>query len=465
MISKILGISFLVFFIYTVSTTVTSCAIISPPTGGKADSLAPKIVKVNPENGALNVRSKTIVLEFDEYVQLEDASSKIQISPLPTIAPDITSKLRTVTIKLKDSLQQNTTYSIAINGAIKDVNEGNKLKDLAYTFSTGIVIDSNTISGKVLLAETGKIDSTLLVALYTNQTDSAVAKERPRFITNLDSNGRFTFKNLPSKEFNIFAFADEGGQKKYTSPKQLFAYNDSVVNSKNNPTGITLYAYVEEVDVPKPPVERASAADLKIRFGNTLNNGQQDVLKDLSLFANKKIAKIDTTKLTLTDTTYTIQHNKKVTVDSLKKNITIQTKWTLEQHYRLVIEKEFATDDKGVIMVKNDTIKFVTKAAKDYGKVILRFNNLELGKKPVLQILQGNNLISSYPLTTLKLTIPALVPGEYDMRILYDENNNGKWDHGTYFGKRKQPEKTTQIKTKLEVKSDWDNELEVEDKL
>ena len=70
--------------------------------------------------------------------------------------PIIDYKLKTVTIKLKDTLLENTTYAINFGNAITDNNEGNPYKDFTYVFSTGKTIDSLTLSGTVLMAETGK---------------------------------------------------------------------------------------------------------------------------------------------------------------------------------------------------------------------------------------------------------------------------------------------------------------------
>jgi len=68
-----------------------------------------------------------------------------------------------------------------------------------------------------------------------------------------------------------------------------------------------------------------------------------------------------------------------------------------------------------------------------------------------------------YPITQNLLNIAQLPPGEYQLKILVDENNNGKWDIGAYgFGNQnKQPEKVLNIQTKLNIKSDWDNELNI----
>ena len=84
------------------------------------------------------------------------------------------------------------------------INEGNPVKNFSYIFSTGSYIDSLKFSGNVQLAETGKIDSTLLVFLYKDLDDSAVLKHKPRYITRLDSSGNFTFHNLAREVFIMF---------------------------------------------------------------------------------------------------------------------------------------------------------------------------------------------------------------------------------------------------------------------
>ena len=52
-------------------------------------------------------------------------------------------------------------------------------------------------------------------------------------------------------------------------------------------------------------------------------------------------------------------------------------------------------------------------------------------------------------------------PGEYELRVLYDTNGNGVWDSGRFFGKHLQPEKVIPIKKKLNVKANWDNDIDI----
>ena len=113
-------------FIVTLALLVnaTGCANIIPPTGGARDSLPPFLVTALPKDSTLNFNEKKIVLTFNEYVQLDNnINENIVVSPNPDNQPILENKLRTVTVKLKDSLKPNTTYAINFGNGIQDVNE------------------------------------------------------------------------------------------------------------------------------------------------------------------------------------------------------------------------------------------------------------------------------------------------------------------------------------------------------
>ena len=92
--------------------------------------------------------------------------------------------------------------------------------------------------------------------------------------------------------------------------------------------------------------------------------------------------------------------------------------------------------------------------------MVLRFSNLDLTKHPVLQFVQGEAIKNSYSLTSLEWNNKFIIPGEYDIRILFDNNNNGKWDPGDY-SKKLQPERAITLKEKLGVRANWDNERDI----
>src|SRR5438105_4791181 len=89
------------------------CANIIPPTGGPRDSLPPVLVGAVPKDSTTNFNARKIVLTFDEYVELDQKITEdFIVSPNPENIPLVENKLKTVTIKIKDSLRPNTTYSL-----------------------------------------------------------------------------------------------------------------------------------------------------------------------------------------------------------------------------------------------------------------------------------------------------------------------------------------------------------------
>ena len=469
---------FLLIIALLPSTLVqTGCANIVPPMGGPRDSLPPQLVKINPRDSATNFTGKKIVIEFDEFVQIDNIQENLLVSPVPKINPVVDSKLRTVTVTVKDTLQPNTTYSIDFGNAIKDINEGNILKNFKYVFATGNSLDSLKLTGKVFIAETGKTDSTLIVMLHTSQDDSAVIKEKPRYIARVDKDGNYAFSNLPSGSFALFALKDEGGQRRYLSNSQLFAFADERVTPGISPQPVTLYAYTEKEDTAKtkgnkpatPGTGRPAGGkkndkekqDTRLRLETNLSNNELDLLSQLELRFTTPLKKFDSTKAILTNEKHEPLSNYRFTTDTSNKKVTLTYNWTENTAYNLIIDKEFAEDTAGNKIPATDTLSFRTKKQSEYGLVRLRLINLDFSKNPVLQFVQSDQVKFAYPMTSKEFNAKLFIPGEYDLRILYDDNKNGVWDAGAFFDKHRQPEKVMPISRKLNVKANWDNIVDI----
>ena len=456
----------LIFFIavcctvYTVSILGSSCAQIGAPTGGPRDTIPPKLLNANPLNGAINFKGNRITLTYDEYVQILKLQDNLLINPTPKIIPNVDSKLKTVSIKIRDTLQPNTTYRFDFGNAIADYTEGNPVKKFSFIFSTGAYIDSLEFSGKVQLAETGKTDSTLLVFLYQDLDDSAVLKHKPRYITRVDSSGNFIFHNLPGGIYNVFALKDESGQKMYNNNDELFAFSDSTVEVSDGTKPVNLFAYQEEKPKPKAASAGTASSEKKLKYTTSILNNRQDLLTPLTIEFNRKLKNFDSLKIRLTDTLLNPYNSTIVSIDTTGKKITVANKWIENTDYRLIIPKDFATDTLGVALAKSDTIRFKTKKEGDYGTITINFKNLEKFKNPVLQFVSNNEVVNSYPLTSAKWSVKLFNPGDYEIRILEDVNKNGIWDHGNYHLKL-QPEKVFAIKQKINIRQDWDNERDI----
>ncbi len=457
------SVSILFYCIVTILLT-SSCANIIPPSGGAMDSLPPVLISAIPQDSATNFSGNRITLNFDEYVDLQNTFENVLVSPLPKNAPLINNSFRTVTIKMKDTLEPNTTYSINFGNALRDINENNIAKNFTYVFSTGNTIDENTISGKVVMAESGKIDSTLIVVLHRSIEDSAVANERPRYFARLDGQGIFQFYNLPDGNFTLYAIPNNYS-KQFDDSTKPFAFADSIINTVNNKP-LILYAYARAKKDSTAKVNNANADknskdEMVLRMQVSLSGGKQDILTKLKLGFNKKIQKFDTLKILLTDTNYKRVNAYGVVADSNNNGLNIVLNWSPDTYYKLIVDSAAVNDSAGKGLAKTDTISFSTKKMEDYGSVKLRFTNLDLSKNPVLLIIQNEVIVESVPLKQKDFYRKLFTPGDYDIRILYDKNNNGIWDPGKFFGIHQQPEIVVPLSTKLSVRGNWDNEKDI----
>ncbi|MEO6819496.1 MAG: Ig-like domain-containing domain [Ginsengibacter sp.] len=457
---NIVSILAIIFFIYFFSVIGSSCAQIGMPIGGPRDSLPPVLLASNPPNGSLHFNEKVIYLTFNEYVELKNLQENLIVSPTPIINPVINSKLRQVKITLRDTLQPNTTYSLQLGNSIQDINENNPYKDFNYVFSTGDYIDSLKFRGTVHLAETGKSDSTLIALLYSDLSDSAVYKKKPKYISRLDSSGNFSFRNLAYGTYHLFAIKDESGQRMYTDPTQLFAFSDSAVIINQDTKSRQIFAYQQEKEVPKATGNKTDKKT-PLKFTTSMNGNIQDLLSGLTLDFNKPLRSFDSLKIKLTDTLFNAQPFTISFTDTTNSKIKIQPTWKEESFYKLILDSNFVKDTTGQSLVKNDTLSFKTKKETDYGSLKLNFKNLDKFKHPVLQFLSNNLIVNAYPLSSSTFQLKLIAPGEYTLRMLEDTNQNGKWDPGDYLNK-KQPELVRSIDKKLTIRANWDNETDLE---
>ncbi len=445
----------------------TGCANQIPPLGGARDSLPPSLVQVKPVDSSRSFNSKKIVFEFNEYVQLDNPSQNLLVSPTPKVQPRVDARLRTVTVTIADTLEPNTTYSLNFGNAIKDVNEGNVLKGFRYIFSTGETIDTLSLSGQVILAGSGKTDSTLIAALYRDGDDSSIIKKNPRYIARLDKNGRFRFQNLPNEKFYLYVFPGDGLPRYQRS--KLFAFADKAYVTSETAVADTLYAYID--DEEKKPVtttaarqpggRNATQADKRLRIETNLDNGEQDLLEPFQVvFRLAPLKTFDSSKIQFLDENKQPIRNYTLTLDTSKTKLTLQYKWVEGSAYSLIVDKEFAVDTADRKLTKTDTLQFRAKKESMYGSVKWRFLNLDLSRHPVLQLVQGDEVKYSHVFVNREFNAKLFIPGDYDLRILYDDNQNGKWDPGSFFKDKHQPEKVKIIPRKVTVKAKWENEVD-----
>lgn len=208
------------------------CANAVAPTGGPKDERPPMVVETLPKNRSTNFIGKKIEITFDEYITLENTNQNVMISPPLSEKPDIKLKNKTVVVKFKEDLASNTTYTINFGSAIKDLHEGNQFKDYVYSFSTGDVIDTLCIAGKVLHAEDKKPVENAYVSLYAadrDNLDSLPLSTKPNYITKTDKEGKFSLNGLADKKYLVFALKDVNSNLYFDLPNEEVAFLDTLV--------------------------------------------------------------------------------------------------------------------------------------------------------------------------------------------------------------------------------------------
>ena len=244
---------FIDILLFFVAFSLTRCANVVTPTGGPKDLTPPKVVEAVPAALSTGFEGRKISVTFDEYITLDNAAQNVLFSPPLDTKPDIKLSNKTVVIRLKEDLKPNTTYSIQFGAAVKDLHEGNVFKEDHYTFSTGDILDSLVLSGKVLDANDMKPVQDYYVCLYADPADSLVSESPdslfqqplqrgPDYLAKTDKEGSFTLRGLPDRKFLVFALKDMNSNLVYDMPNESVAFLDTLV-STSQPSSLTLYAF------------------------------------------------------------------------------------------------------------------------------------------------------------------------------------------------------------------------------
>jgi hypothetical protein len=246
---------------------LSSCAKRGSISGGLKDTLAPVLKICLPKNYTTNFNAKTVQFTFDEYVKLKNVNKQLIISPPLKYQPEITptTASKTITLKIKDTLAPNTTYSFNFGESIQDNNEGNPLRQFKFLCSTGSYIDSLSIKGTIADAHDKKTDHFVSVMLYEaneKYTDSIIFKENPRYVTNtLDSATTFQLDHLKAGKYLLVAVKDQNNNYRFNPKEDKIGFSRHFITVPNDSVfNLNLFKEVAANKTVKPT--QASATDV-----------------------------------------------------------------------------------------------------------------------------------------------------------------------------------------------------------
>lgn len=520
-----------IFSVLSFTIAFTGCAKRGTITGGPKDTIPPAILYSSPKNYMTNFNAEEIRITFTELIKIKDISKQLIISPpmknQPTILPQ-GSASKFISIKIKDTLQPNTTYSFNFGQSITDNNEGNPYSQYKYVFSTGSYIDSLTIVGKIKDAVEQKPDNFVSVQLYDAKTytDSTVYKESPLYVTNtLDSLKLFALENLKEGSYYIIALKDKNSNYKFDPKTDKIGFLKQAITIPNDTVfELELFKETTPFKASKPSQETTNKLymgfegepkDAKITIKNTgeevpfrMTKFPQTGKDSVQLFI--PFVKADSLNITVSKGDFTKDFTTKIKEQKTADSLSIAAKQKGTLHFRdrftLVTETPLEKIDKEKIKLinkdsaavpfdlkydlyereivfdfekkeeekynltalpgafedfyntKNDTISinFATSSYDDYGN--LKINLKSIKRFPLIfEILTSDGKVKDSLTSTGERTLffKALEPSEYTLRVIYDDNGNGKWDTGNFLEKR-QAEEIEYLSKTVQVRASWD---------
>ena len=224
-----LSILFFLLFLSLFPLLFPSCASVGTPTGGKFDTIPPVLLRSKPEPNSVRFAGNKIELFFDEYVNIDEPSKKVIVTPPQSKMPVIKTLGKKITVELKDSLVDNTTYTFDFTNGIADNNEKNAIEGFTFAFSTGDVIDSLIVSGTVLNAENLEPMPNVLVGLHSNLDDSAFTT-LPFLRTSVTNDkGQFWIRNVAAGTYKLYSLNDMNRNYKFDQANEDIAFSDSLI--------------------------------------------------------------------------------------------------------------------------------------------------------------------------------------------------------------------------------------------
>lgn len=565
---------FVLFLIY-------SCANVVSPTGGPRDTDPPVVKESNPGNYAVNFNDNKILISFNEFIQLKNASQKLIVSPPLAETPKLLVKGKTLSIQLNNELLENTTYTLNFLNSVADLNEGNAENNFQFVFSTGNYIDSFQIRGFISDAYTLEKQKDIFVLLYENLSDTAPIKEKPIYVTKTNEQGEFHLKYIKNGSFKIYALSDANNNLMFDLPNEKFAFYDSliipsfeykmIVDSANidsvridtsivyKPDNIKMFLFSEDnkkqflsgssrplkyklnflFNIPlidsffnfsisginqsddKAFINEISnnsdsltvyitdsiiynqdtlnciinylikdSVDQLINHFDTLNltvkslvKKQKDIVRPDSILVHKinvldgnifdinkeltiefyyPVENIDNDKIKLYEFTDSVKNPIEFSLikDKNSRKYIFEYPFISEKKYRLDVLYGSFSDHYNHF---NDSISvnFTMQKSDQYGKLILHIEKPQSSffilltdeKDVVLQTFYSDDIRKN------KITIPYLKPGNYKIKAIIDTNGNKKWDSGNYL-KKIQPEKVIKYHETINIRSNWDLELD-----
>lgn len=266
-------------------TVLVGCASSGRLGGGPVDKDPPVLIEeTSTPNLQTNFIPNELVFSFDEYVVVNNPLQQVNVSPPLVFIPQTKARGKRVTFQLntQEVLKEETTYTINFGEAIKDFRENNILENFSFVFSTGDVLDSLYVQGKVVDATTGKPADKVTVMLYDVLDDSIVVKSKPYYFGKTDKEGKYKISNIKNDTFKIVVIKDENSSYTYNDGVEMIGYSDDYILFSDSSDFVNVDMEISMPLIPYRIFDRKSTQKglLRIKLNTTFYDSLAFTLSD-----------------------------------------------------------------------------------------------------------------------------------------------------------------------------------------
>ena len=200
--------------------------------------------------------------------------------------------------------------------------------------------------------------------------------------------------------------------------------------------------------------------------------------KPVSVFDTSKISiQSDTLFLTIPSYNYIWNTNRtqlelqlnttSAFLDSLEESLTVIDSLSIDSTSQVVQnhipEISIVSESGAFLSIDNDTSKvksipFVKEDDRPEGVLKVQLDTEH--QQFEFQLIDRNGKVAYKESNNISFTIPSVKPGEYKIRILIDNNNDGKWSYGNLL-KDQEPEEVFLYEEPTSVRANWVVELSI----
>lgn len=182
-------------------------------------------------------------------------------------------------------------------------------------------------------------------------------------------------------------------------------------------------------------------------------------IRHIQFTAGSPVQSIDRSKIVLTEDSIP-KTNFQLAKDTLvPRRYILRYNWRPKRNYQLTLEEGAF---QGFFSDKNKSVSksFTMDEAENFGDIVLKVTVPDTLHQYLVQLINEKMDFVYHSVPIQKSTsIPfrQYPGGKYTLRIVYDENNNEKWDSGDVYN-RKQPERVWYLGKTFIIRANWEQE-------